>query len=515
MKTRYYIILLVAFISVVGVNAQHKDGLKDLLEEESSLMDGLAAYDLTIRTDILTVSLYPELFDKMEKLKQNSGSAFQNILKPHKREVQEGLYDLTRYPDLIADLVEGGKKSKKEVEQLSMIYPEDIHESCKKYGSSQYDALLAIHRLNEKSKEEFSRMLSTYDESLQNSMTRLLDYPDVLSTMSDNIEVVRLIGQAYREDAPSLEAHLETRHLEIVEQKRQELADYRAQLEEDEEAMEEMVDAAQRFAEETGNGDVHQPVQTQTEVVYVHHYSYWYGYPHWYTSPYWRPYPWYYHTGFYYGPGGGMIFIGMPSYWYVGWQFRRYPNRYPHLSYHYCRHSYRHPRSRYDFNRTVRRNISDNRQVDRRSLRQIDSRRDNILTSNGRVKNDRVSSRETTRTTRPATREANTNTRQSTTRQSNQTTTRQANKTNSREATTRQSNQSSTRQTQQSTRQSTTRQTQQSNTRSNQKTTRPMNYNNYRSNESFRSNMSTPRSTPSRSSTPARSGGSSGGGRRR
>nr|WP_319399428.1 DUF3300 domain-containing protein [uncultured Carboxylicivirga sp.] len=522
MRTRIYLLVMISFFSAATlVNAQ-SIGYRELVEEDSLLMDGLAAYDLTIRKDILTVSLYPELFVKMDELKDNSGSAFQNILKPYKRDVQEGLYDLTRYPDLIADLVEGGKKSKKEVELLAMIYPEDIHESCKKYGSTEYDALYAIHRLNQKNKKDFNNMLSTYDESLQKSMKRMLEYPEVLSTMSDNLEMVRLVGQAYREDPKALEADLETRYLEINEQKRKELADYKAQLEQDDQAMAEMVEAAQQYTEETGNGNVAQPVETVTEVVYVHHYSYWYGYPTWYSSPYWRPYPWYYHTGFYYGPGGGMVFIGMPSYWYVGWQFHRYPNRYPHLAYHYCRHSYRHPYSRYDFNRTVRRNISDNRQVDRRQLRQIDSRRDNVLSSSGRVKNDRVASRETRPTTRQSTREVSNNSRQATTRQGNQSsrqaTTRQSNQATSREATTRQSQstrQSSNTQSNRSN-QNTTRQSQQSNTRSNQNsnrtTTSPMNYNNYRSNESFRSNMSTPRST-----SPARNsggGGRSGGGRR-
>ncbi len=471
---RVSVMLFVLCITASIYAQDNVEKLREIYQEDSTVLDGLAGFDQNIRTDVLRVSKNPELMDRLIEIRNSSQEAFQKIIDPYKQDVQFGLYELSRYPELINALTVDGKKSKKEVEQVVMAYPEDIHESGKKYGRKQYKALASINHLNEKNKEEFAQTISTYDEDVQNSIKRLLDYPEILGGMSENMELVRLIGDAYRKSPEEVEAKLKKRHNKINEQKAKELADYQKQLEEDEEAMAEMIEAAKTYTAENGGDNVTKGQKQNVEIVHVHHYSYWYGYPYWYASPYWRPYPWYFHTGFYYGPGGRMVFIGMPSYYYVGWHHRRYPNRYPHLSYHYCRHSYRHPHSRYNFNRTVNANINNNVNVNRDNLVRIDNRMGNQVmrpsTRPGNAGNGNINRPATTPSQRPSTRPSNVPNQ----RPSQTPTTKPAQTPTSRPSTT--------------------------------PSQRPMNYNNYRQNESFRQPTTRPASRPA--SRPA-------GGRRR
>ncbi len=470
-KLNWLLLLMAVLLSAPTQNVQAQSDLskfKQIIKEDSTLIYGLAGYDVTLRQDILTIGLHPEVLIKMLEIQTSSRSTFQNIVDPYDRDTQFGLYELSRYPDLITDLAKDGKRSKKEVEQIITTYPQDIHDAAKNYGRKQFDAINAIYSLNKKNTAEFKQLISTYPMAFQTSIQRLLDYPEVLSTMSENIEFTRLAGSVYQQYPREMGEALEQMHNQVKTQKEAELADYKKQLDEDPEAYQEMLEAAEQFAaEESATQDIKQPVEHEVEVVHVNHYSYWYGYPNWYGYPYWRPYPWYYHTGFYYGPGGGMIFIGMPSYWYVGWHHRYYPNRYPHLTYHYYRHSHRHPHSHYGFNRSVNINIDKNVNINRNDLSKIDNRKGHIMRPAAQPGNNinnpaqrpalKPETRPTTRpnarpvqqpATKPATRPAN--------RPAQQPATRPATR----------------------------------------PTSPPVNYNNYRSNENFQQNWSRPATPP-------------------
>ncbi len=472
---------LLAFNSVAQTD---RNQLRKVIKEDSSLLNGLAGYDETIRKDILTVAQEVQVVTKLKEMQEDAQNSFQHIIKDFDRDTQFGIYELSRYPDLLKELTIEGKLKKRDIENIILSYPQDIHEAALKYGRKRYKALAAIDQLNEKNQQGFETLIGKYDDDFQRSIRRLLDTPEVLSTMAENYEFTRLAGSVYKQYPEEMNAKLEVLHNQIKAQKEQELADYQEKLKEDPEAYQEMLDAAEQFAsEEMTNKSITDPVTKEVEVVHVNHYSYWYGYPYWYSYPYWRPYPWYYHTGFYYGPRG-VVFIGMPSYWYVGWHHRYYPNRYPHLTYHYYRHSHRHPRSYYNFNRTVNVNINNNINIDRGNLARIDNNRGKIIPK--QWPNERPAVRPDVRPeTRPAQRPS--------TRPETRPSTRPS--------------QPSTRPTQPSTRPS------QPSTRPTQPSTRPAtrpapktNYNNYRSNESFRQNWSRP-STPATRPATRPSGG--------
>ncbi|MCU4156033.1 DUF3300 domain-containing protein [Carboxylicivirga sp. A043] len=488
-STRFLFVLILQVVVVSSMAQTDLIKLKQVIEEDSTLLNGLAGYDAPVRNDILIVAQHPEVLNRLKDQQEAAQQSFQNIIGDYDRDTQFGIYELSRYPDLIKELTIQGKLKKKEIENIILSYPEDIHEAALKYGRKCYKALASIEHLNEKNQKGFDDLISKYDTDFQASIKRLIDTPEVLSTMAENIEFTRLAGSVYKQYPEDVDAKLEVLHNQIKAQKEQELADYQEELKEDPEAYQEMLNAAEQFAaEEMSNKSITDPVTKEVEVVHVNHYSYWYGYPYWYSYPYWRPYPWYYHTGFYYGPRG-VVFIGMPSYWYVGWHHRYYPNRYPHLTYHYYRHSYRHPHSYYNFNRTVNVNIKNNMNIDRSNLARIDNNRGKIIPRQWPSQRPvaRPDARPSARPeARPATRPS----------------------TRPTQPTQRPSTRPSTRPTQPTTKPSTGPATRPS-TPTTRPATRPAprtNYNNYRSNESFRQSWSRP-STPAARPAARPSGG--------
>lgn len=464
---KYYIkqLLLTAIIIFSNniVNAQTDlKKFQDAIKEDSTLINGLAGFDKPVRQDILTVAQHPEVLTKIKEIKEQSQAAFQKIIQDYDRDTQFGLYELSRYPDLVEELTINGKKSKNEIETILLSYPEDIYDTGIKYGRKRHKELAAIDHLSKKNKKDFEALINNYDDDFNNSIKRLLNSPEILSTMADNIEFTRLTGSVYTQYPEESEEKLEIWHNQLKAKKEAELEDYQKQIKEDPEAYDEMLEAAEQFAaEETATKNINEQVTKEVEVVHVNHYSYWYGYPHWYTYPYWRPYPWYYHTGFYFGTGGSIIFIGMPSYWYVGWHHHHYPNRYPHLTYHYYRHSYRHPHSYYNFNRTVNVNINKNVNINRNNLVRIDNNRNRIMQKQRPAENiNRPAARPASR---PATRPGS----------SYRTKPHQYNKKPAKRYGSYQSSRSTYR-----------------------RSSSTIRYNNYRSNESFRQNWSRPVTRP-------------------
>jgi len=187
--------------------------------------------------------------------------------------------------------------------------------------------------------------------------------PEVLTLLIENMAFTVVISDVYRSEPEWLLGKADSLSKVLEKQSAQELEDYEKELKEDPEAYSEMLALAEQYAKDNDVKDYKEPVQQNVTHTVVHHYPYWYGYPYWYTSPLWAPYPWYYNTGFYFGPGGGAVFIGFPSPFYVSWHYRYYPNRYYRLNSHYCRHHYRYPNSYNSFHRSVNVNVINNTTV--------------------------------------------------------------------------------------------------------------------------------------------------------
>lgn len=385
------LLILVAVFFSQGLHAQrNKEKLQEMIEEDQTAINAIAGYDETVQQDILQLSQSPEVLNILEDLQKKSERQFRDIIQEYDRDGQAALYEMARYPDLISELLRSGKPSVSRVNDISSKYPSDIRETVRKYARSHYDALREIDQLNNETDRKFQSYLSTYDDQTRESVRTLLKYPEIVSILVEEKEFTRLLGQTYREDPEWVINQLNTISAQLEEENQKDLDDYKNQMQNDPEAYQEMLSAADRFSAESnitrdyGDYDDDYRRSGSLEINIIHSYPYWYGYPYWYPYPYWRPYPVYYHTGFYVAPNRNIVFIGLPSSHFIYWQTQYHPTLYPHLSYryysyyhnHYSDRQYRHrPISHHGFYNSVERNIINNPRVNNENLIRIDRKR--------------------------------------------------------------------------------------------------------------------------------------------
>src|SRR5674476_1475371 len=115
--------------------------------------------------------------------------------------------------------------------------------------------------------------------------------------------------------------------------------DWKQSLNNNPQAQEEYINAAQEYAQDNGYqpDDYNAPLTQDVTNYNTNPYNWWFGYPSWYPYDYWNPYPYWYDWGFYYNPGRNVVFFGLPSEYFMEWYFY-YPehfSKYPELTSHY------------------------------------------------------------------------------------------------------------------------------------------------------------------------------------
>ncbi len=185
--------------------------------------------------------------------------------------------------------------------------------------------------------------------------------PDVMSLLTEHINLVVSLGEAYKNDPEGTRKKLDEVNAQVTAQDQKDLDEYKKKVESDPQLQEEMKKSSQEFADSySANGDSsydNQQAQNQKQPTVVNNYyngyggygyyspypyPYWFGYPYWYSYAMWYPRPLYYYTGFYLGAGGNVVVVGMPSRFYSNWFFsygyRRYPRYYGFCNTYYNTH---------------------------------------------------------------------------------------------------------------------------------------------------------------------------------
>ena len=369
--------LFLILAAVLNLNAQDdKAMLAQLAEEEKEAVDALVLYPEATRRAILEASLYPEALIKMERLQSQTRTSFQEMLASYPQSTQEVIWDVTRYPDLVRRLVVEGEGSPTRINAVLEDYPEEVYDNARRAGADYYEVLVEIDRLDASANQAFAAILEDYPPKAQDAMRQLLDLPEVLDILTENIELTILVGDVYKKE-PDWVIHMaDSLSLEVARANAQEIEDWKTELEKNPEAREELKASAQDFASEYGyddeyydypEDDIYYEGQPNRYVVehYYYNYPYWFGYPYWYTYPRWRPYPYWYDWGFYYGPGRTIVVINLPSFYFTHWYFYRPSHHYyyPHLSAGFVRHYYGYRRSGSSICTTVSNWHNDNRGV--------------------------------------------------------------------------------------------------------------------------------------------------------
>jgi len=377
-------------LSIQGnAQSENQTALLQMIDEDRTTVDAIAGYDENVQRDILQVAQTPEVLNQIEELQNRSKSQFRAIIDDYDRDAQAAFYEMARYPNLISDLVKDGKPSNAEVNQIVLNYPEDIHETAKKYARMYFEVFLRIDQLNSEIDGAFQSYLEPYDTETRESVNTLLAYPEIVSILVEDKDFTTLLGAVYNEDPNWIEGNLNRISKELAEQNKEDLDAYKNQLQNDPEAYNEMLEASDKYAQENNESRYESSSDPIVNVRIINSYPYWFGYPYWYSDPYWRPRPSYYHTGFYRNNYGNVVFVGLPSYHFMHWQTYNHPTLFPHLSYNYYSYYQNHyvnryrdshrPVSHHTFYRSIESNIINNPRVNNSNLERIDHQRGNNI----------------------------------------------------------------------------------------------------------------------------------------
>ncbi len=340
---RFFRSALLAMIIVAGGQVAFAQGLADSLsQDESNIVSGIAPYAPDMRAAILNVSQYPQVLVKLERAQARTSQSFQDLVSAYPREEQEKFYQLSRYPDLVSQLAQLSGRSSDEVNNRIKNYPEGVQQPAQDIYRDHFGDLAKIDGIYQSSQNTLDRVIAKYPSQLQDDFRKVVANPDVMTLLTDNIDLTVSLGESYKSDPQGTTQYLDSLNVAINGQNAKDLQDYKTAVESDPKLQAEMKKAADDFATQydqqgTTGGNV-----TNNNYYGTSPYPYWFGYPYWYNSPMWYPTPFYYNTGFYYGPGGGMVVVGLPSYayahWFFGYGYRHYPRLYGHYNTYYNVH---------------------------------------------------------------------------------------------------------------------------------------------------------------------------------
>ncbi|SFC03659.1 DUF3300 domain-containing protein [Spirosoma endophyticum] len=327
-------LLVIGWQPIVAQNQQTGVDQQPASSDDQTIVSAIAPYRDDVRRSILLASQQPQVLTSLAQQRASSQQAFTTVIQSYGQEKQSWFYDLSRYPDVmheLATLPAGSNESA--VKNLTKNMPADLQESAWKLYRHHHDDLVQVDNLNQQAQQSFDNLIGPLDVPTQNAFRQLIDMPDVLTQLTDQIDKTTQLGQAYAANPDQVTKDLTALHDSLTVQNQQELADYQNELNNDPQAKQELQQAGQAYAQANGynTGINPNPAWVNSGYYYQNPYPYFFGYPYWYTSAMWYPSAWWYGTGFYYGLGGNMVLFGLPGLGFSNWFFGPGRGVYPHL----------------------------------------------------------------------------------------------------------------------------------------------------------------------------------------
>jgi hypothetical protein len=343
MKKNYNGIALVLLIVASGTKCVAQDDgrslLKQVIKNNQETVDAIAMYPTETRKIIFEATEYPEIIAKLNGMQNNSQDAFQKLISTFSKEEQEKIWNLTRYDGLIADLAASTNKSEDEINNMLANYPEEIQKTALEERKNNYNLIIQIDKMNKGYNSDFELLLSGYNPEVINTFREMIKMPEVLDMLFDNMQYTVVVGDYYKKNPERVIHKTDSLNLILTQKNAKEADDWKQSLNNNPQAQEEYINAAQEYAQDNGYqpDDYNAPLTQDVTNYNTNPYNWWFGYPSWYPYDYWNPYPYWYDWGFYYNPGRNVVFFGLPSEYFMEWYFY-YPehfSKYPELASHY------------------------------------------------------------------------------------------------------------------------------------------------------------------------------------
>ncbi len=355
-KSRFLLLVIASLASLIARTQSYQDSLK---KDDDDIISSIAPYPEDVRNAILNVSQYTQKLVKVERIQARSSQSFQDLVADFSRDEQEKFYEISRYPELVHQLATSSYNSFDQVKPMLDHYPKELESTVSALFPSHQKEIKSMDRTYQTSQDGFDKIIESLPSDAQSDFKKVIGMPDVMSLLTEHIDLVVSLGEAYKNDPQGTRQKLNDVSSQVATQNQTDLEEYKKKVESDPQMQEEMKKSSQEFADSySANNDSSynaqlpqtQQSQSQNQPAVVNNYyggsgynynpyPYWFGYPYWYSSPMWYPMPLYYYTGFYIGPRGNVVVMGLPSRYYSNWFFRFGYHRYPRY-YGYCNNYY-------------------------------------------------------------------------------------------------------------------------------------------------------------------------------
>lgn len=351
----FFLVLMFATGQMVFAQAD-KALLRQLAEENKKSVEALALYPEDARLAILEACKYPEVLIKMKNAQEKTSAAFRTLIEDYPRSTQTVFYDLSRYPGLVAALV-SRQNDRGAMRQALEVLPAAKRDEALGVAERQMATLAKIDYLMTTSQRTFEQLIAGYPAPAQGAFQKLLELPEVVDILNEDLRFTVLVGDLYKEDPAGVLQKVDSLNLVVAREHAEELDEWKKTIENDPQARSEYQAAAQEYAGEYGYTDevydiyaddlyYEEPRPRVEYNYYQYNYPYWFGYPWWAPQPCWRPYPYWWYWGFY-PYQQTVVIVYLPSYHFMHWYFwhPHHHHRYNHLSTHFVNHYYGHRRS--------------------------------------------------------------------------------------------------------------------------------------------------------------------------
>jgi hypothetical protein len=308
-------------------------GQENQLETDKGIAASIAPYNADVRQAILVASQYPQTLTALQKNQSQTVAAFHQLISGFDKKKQVWFYTITRYPDLLHTLATlPNKKDKQAVYQILPSQDADLKEASWELYKSKKKDLIKLDGINVAAQQDFAQSIQNLDAPAKDAFKKLSVMPDVLTLLTNNIDLTTRLGRHYKSNPEACNDRLAALHDSLNVQNQYEMAAYKTQMADDPKAQDELSQAAKDYATENGiDVPTQQTDESDNENYYANPYSYWFGYPDWYSYPLWYPGSFWFDTGLYFGVGGFGIW-GLPGYGFSSWFFNGgHYNRYPNL----------------------------------------------------------------------------------------------------------------------------------------------------------------------------------------
>lgn len=197
MKTLSCMALTTILLAHPGVGVAAERGGRD---EQRAVRQTLAQYPEEVREAACAVAVHPELLVRLARIQHQSSADFADLLDPYKRQDQEALWDLARFPGLMEALA---YIDSRDDEQLNLVldqYPAEVGPVARKWVRRDARVLAEIAALNQRAETNSTVLLSNYPAQAQDQARLLLQYPELVELLEKDLDQVVLLGDAYRQD---------------------------------------------------------------------------------------------------------------------------------------------------------------------------------------------------------------------------------------------------------------------------------------------------------------------------